>query len=655
MNDLNITKLDEIRSRVALAALEVDSHNEAANVGTAIEAFLNTGALARINIEKNLWVQIGGPKHGIWITVTRFLGETQMLTDVRLTNWVAWRSVENSEALTTSSKQFTADVAADTLSYEIALVRADGQVFTSPAPLSALDSTSLRKAIVPLNSGVLLPEKREHCTIVENVLMALGHGEQERHRAYRRGGWLNDNGMPVFIEPAGAVTPYGYSDAYPMTEVGPGSNESGATSTDVDPRAVENMLRRYRAIAPRRPDLLVGSLGAMGAGALGLKARTSFHIVARSGVGKSTYVSCLQRFFTTIDRSGYNMDFDNTSPSGVGNTVAQLPLVTMDDIRFNDGGTDDFSKFQKFAQGVYQPKNDTKAQQTGRNRETNYGYSQAVGISTSETMPMATGALALVRRLSVVSAMEGDIDIDLAKAFITDLTLPGNAVWGAYLRSLAMEAQVLGLRQWTSDNEAAKNDRAASFNVRVGAVATVAVIATGWDRFAEWLRSIGVDIDSIVSPAEVEATFKRMLDDSTSVTQESNPVTVIMHRIREQLAGGAAHAVTHTGQAPQEPQMWGWTYSGDRWTPNGPQVAYISEETGNILVTLAAIQKEKRALGFTALTAEQIVEGLDSMDLVKNDRQSKSRYDKPAASFGHNRKAGAILPVTWLFGDEDHE
>lgn len=657
MNDLNIntTKLDEIRNRVALKALEdeVESQNKAQSIGSAIEAFLNTGALARVHVADNIWAQVGGPNHGIWIAVQRSLGETSTLVDIRLTDWVAWRGVEHSEALTTSGGQYNADVAADTLAYEITLVRADGQVFTSPEPLSALDSTSLRKAIVPLNSGVMLPEKRDHGTIVENVLMALGHGEQERRRAFRRGGWLNDNGMPVFIEPAGAVTPFGYSAAYPMTDLGPGSHESGATSTDIDPREVEAMLRRYRAIAPRRPDLMVGTLGAMGAGALALRNRTSFHIVARSGVGKSNYVSCLQRYCTTVDRNGYNMDFDSTSPSGVQNTLSQLPLVTLDDIRFNDGGTDDFAKIQKFAQGVYQPKGDTKAQQTGRNRETNYGLTGAVGISTSETMPMATGAVALSRRLCIVSAAKGDIDIDLAKAFIGDLSLPGNAVWGAYLRALAMEAHVIGLRQWIADNQVAMTERVASFNERTDAVATVGVIATGWDRFSDWLRSIGVDIDSIVTPTEVEAAFARMLDDSTAVTQEANPVTVIMHRIREKLAGGTAHAATPAGQVPKAPEMFGWTNSGDRWTSNGQLVAYVSEETDSILVTLAAIQKEKRDLGFTALTAEQIVEGLDTMDIVKNDRRSKTRYDKPAASFGFNRKAGAVLPVSWLLGDDD--
>lgn len=49
MNDLNIntTKLDEIRNRVALKALEdeVESQNKAQSIGSAIEAFLNTERL----------------------------------------------------------------------------------------------------------------------------------------------------------------------------------------------------------------------------------------------------------------------------------------------------------------------------------------------------------------------------------------------------------------------------------------------------------------------------------------------------------------------------------------------------------------------------------------------------------------------------------
>lgn len=137
MNDLNIntTKLDEIRNRVALKALEdeVESQNKAQSIGSAIEAFLNTGALARVHVADNIWAQVGGPNHGIWIAVQRSLGETSTLVDIRLTDWVAWRGVEHSEALTTSGGQYNADVAADTLAYEITLVRADGQVFTSPS------------------------------------------------------------------------------------------------------------------------------------------------------------------------------------------------------------------------------------------------------------------------------------------------------------------------------------------------------------------------------------------------------------------------------------------------------------------------------------------------------------------------------------------
>lgn len=656
--ELNERKLAEIQARAALDSARLAVQGEVVAevsiarttlVAPAIDAFLDTAAEARIDVTQNVWVILGGDDHGIWARVDRMVAGIPIPTVMQVTDWVAWRNVEHSSALTTSTGSFAAETVTDSVAYEFVLVRKDGRVVRSPAPLNTLDSVNVRKVIVPMNAGVALPTLRQQ-EFVETVFLLLGHDEQERRRQFQRGGWLDDNGTPVFIEPAGAVTPYGYTDAYPMEEVPSGSNESGATSTDINVSEVENMLRRYRALSPNRPDLMVGTLGAMGAAGLALKGRTAFHIVGVPGTGKSKYVAAGQRFYTTIDRTGFNLDFESSSPPAIGNVIAQLPLFTMDDIRFNDGGTDDIKKLQKFSQNVYQQKSDSKAQQTGRNRETNYGLSQGVAISSSETLPAATGGVGMVRRLCIAQPRKGDIEIADAIAFANDINLPGNAVWGAYVRSLATSAQAVGLKKWVAEN----NQEPAFWAEQYGGLAdTVAVIATGWSRFTTWLREAGVNIDNIITPAEVDASFKRLQRESNSFTEESDPVKVVLHRIREQLASGTAHAVTPDGEAPENAFMWGWTKRGDQWVPNGRRVAYYCAATELILITLDAIQEVKRSEGFTALTRDQIFGGLDSMTEVMNDRQSKSRYDKTAGTYGFQRKPGVVLPRTWLTDGEN--
>lgn len=652
---LNPEKLAEIQARAeqkelveqTTAALQVLSAG--VSLRSAIERFSDGGEETRIDIVPNLWVMVGGEKHGIWVNVERRVEGIAFQVEQQVTNWVLWRSAEHASGITTDT--FGLQKLDDTITYDLMLVDADGVVHRTNTPLETAQSLNPLKVLGAMNAGVVAPPSARR-DVIESVLLALGYKEQERRVKYRRGGWLDDEGTPVFIEPAGAITPHGISDRYPMEDIIGASHHSGARSTDIDPVDVEDMLRRLFALAPTRPDVIVGSLGAVGAAPLALRTRTSFHLVGTSGFGKSTIMAAVQRIFTTPDRVGkFNMDFDDTSKVGAANIISQLPLVTFDDFRFNDGSSasDDFAKFQTYAQGVYQQKSPNKGQQTGRARETNYGSTQAMGLSTSETMPMATGSVALIRRLVVDRLKAGEVDIKTARnEFIGDPDLPGDAVWGAYVRSLATDAQRVGLTKWVAENNAQPSAIAATWKSSSHATATVSILAAGWARFSGWLRSVGVDIDRIIAPAAVDAAFQRLLDEADEYTTQANPIVSIMRNIREQLSAGTAHATLVDGEVPTTPGVWGWTRSGDRWAPNGKRIAYINDEAKTILITMDAIQTAKKAEGFTALERDQIDGGLDAFPGVLNDRESKTRYDKTAPGAGFLRKAGVILPVSWV-------
>lgn len=647
---LNPTKLAEIQERAEAAPADLvilDNAPSLVSMRDAVAAMDGT----KVSIAPKLYAVIGGPTNGLWTYASKYVpgkeGQEGYYVEepVQITDWVIWREAEHASAITTDS--FRVKKVEGTILYDLALIRADGRVYRTNAPLDAETSVHPLKVLTAINAGVV-SVTASHKAAVESALLVLGHEDQERRIAYRRGGWLDDNGIPVFIEPAGAITPAGLSTAYPMEDVEGANVHSGAASTDVDAAEVEDMLRRFRAIAPNRVDILVGLLGALGAAPLGIKSRTGLHLVGGSDLGKSTLVMALQRMFTLPERGEkFNMDFDSTSAVGISNTISQLPLATLDDIRFNDGtASTEFDKLQKYAQGMYQQKNDAKAQQTGRNRGTNYGATQAVVISTSETLPRATGSVALINRLVVTRLNAGDVDFGVAIPFINDLDLPGSAMWGAYVRSLAGEAQRDGLVKWVANNNA---DRAEVVN-RWDAKRTkhtVSLLAYGWDRLAAWLRSIGVDIDDIITPAEAEEAFAKLVVEAGEFAAESNPMVSIMRHLREQILGGTGHLAGPDGTVPANAGQWGWTNNSNAWHGNGPRIGEVCEEKGTILITRAAIQAAKAHLKFSALEVDQIEQGLDVYPGIMNDLTSKSRYDKTPERFGFQRKPGAVLPISW--------
>lgn len=645
---LNPDKLAEIQERGEPAGLVVlDNAPPTVSMRDAVAAMDGM----KVTIAPRLFAIVGGARNGLWTYVSKYVAGRDgaegyyVEEESQITDWVIWREAEHASAITSDS--FRVKKVEGTILYDLALIRADGRIYRTNSPLDAETSVHPLKVLTALNAGVV-SVTASHKAAIESALLVLGHEDQERRIAYRRGGWLDDNGVPVFIEPAGAITPAGLSSAYPMEDVEGANVHSGAVGTDVDPVEVEDMLRRFRAIAPNRVDILVGLLGALGAAPLGIKSRTGFHLVGGSDLGKSTLVMALQRLCTLPERGEkFNMDFDATSAVGISNTISQLPLATLDDIRFNDGTqSTEFDKLQKYAQGMYQQKNESKAQQTGRNRGTNYGATQAVVISTSETLPRSTGSVALVNRLVVTRLNAGDVDFGVVIPFINDLDLPGSAMWGAYVRSLAGEAQRDGLVKWVANNNAQRSEVANRWEGKRTKL-TVSLLAYGWDRLVAWLRSVGVDIDDIISPAEAEDAFARLVIEAGEFAADSNPMVSIMRHLRDQVLGGTGHLAGPNGAVPANAGQWGWTYTGSNWQSNGPRIGEVCEEKGTILITLAAIQIAKAHLRFTALERDQIDQGLDVYPGIMNDPTSKTRYDKTAERFGFQRKPGAVLPISW--------
>jgi hypothetical protein len=216
-------------------------------------------------------------------------------------------------------------------------------------------------------------------------------------------------------------------------------------------------------------------------------------------------------------------------------------------------------------------------------------------------------------------------------------------MWGAYVRSLACD----GLVKWVANNNAERGEVVNRWDAK-RTKHTVSLLAYGWDRLTAWLRSIGVDIDAIITPSEAEEAFVKLVVEAGEFAAESNPMVSIMRHLREQILGGTGHLAGPNGAVPANPGQWGWTHSGGgAWHGNGPRIGEVCEEKGTILITRAAIQAAKAHLKFTALEVDQIDQGLDAYPGIMNDLTSKSRYEKTPERFGFQRKPGAVLPISW--------
>jgi hypothetical protein len=308
----------------------------------------------------------------------------------------------------------------------------------------------------------------------------------------------------------------------------------------------------------------------------------SVHLVGQTGEGKTEAAALCQQHF------GPRMNARSLPGSwmSTGNSLeilafsAKDALLVVDD--FAPGGTRfDVQRQHREAARLLR----AKGNQSGRGRLRPDGTARpvkeprALVLSTGEEVPAGHSIRA---RLFVLEVPAGGMAWELLTQCQADAAagLHSEAMAG-YVRWLATRYEEVQMRLPARVGEL--RQEAATFGGPHRRTPTIiADLAFGMELFLAYARDAGA-LDEREAGELWERTWTALGEAAGAqleYLEATNPVSRFLELLGSALASGRAHAASCSGDAPDDPGLWGWRRdaAGGHWHPQGERVGWVNGE-----------------------------------------------------------------------------
>ncbi|MHB8318101.1 MAG: hypothetical protein ACYDEP_02550 [Acidimicrobiales bacterium] len=588
-------------------------------------------------IDTDTYAVIGGPLHGLQKRekVQRDDGSVSTKTS-QITNWIAYRPTVTRHLRI--NDQLCVEPL-DTETYEVAVVALKGNRLTTyrRQGLSAKDSTNHRTVVTECNAGVALPSSPARRTAADNMLIVLGHDEQQEISTYTSMGWALIDNQPIYLCANGSVTPGGITDAYSAGEID-GSAEAGLNAVmrrtgfsgaNMTIDSAISAIEQFVAIAPHRPELTIATLGLLFSAPLHLTSRAVVIITGESDSGKTLFSGAVQSFLADIeprskDTSALYIPFSSpTAATGImswhrdGVCIADDYRRTGDDRVANIRMTE---VVNTIVQAGYGASSGAKATQQGGMRTARDQMASALvtaEVSADQTAVRNRSISIPLRRSDAITTMDGPLD-----AFLDDSARSGAArsVMARYIEWLATRAAEIGLQKLFAKTNYQAHD---AYALLTGArnAETAAALLTGWQTFREFAQDVGV-ADRIPSEQTVIKALRSVVSANSIGASDTDPGQIVLRQLADMLTGNTGHLFDCNNERPIINGMSpGWMRSvsvsdapnggtTERWDPRGVLVGRLSKDGHYVLVSKTAINVAMKVAHLDGLAPVQVYDAL---------------------------------------------
>lgn len=304
----------------------------------------------------------------------------------------------------------------------------------------------------------------------------------------------------------------------------------------------------------------------------------SVHAEGASGVGKTELASLAQRFF------GVAMSPDRLPGSwtSTGNALEALTssakdaLLVVDDFAPN-GGTKDVQRMHLEAERLLR----SQGNQSGRLRmraDTSLRPAKAprgMILSTGEDVP---GGTSLRARQCIVSVRRGDIDWARLTACQQDASA------GLYAQALSgfiswLAPHYRAIRDGLGQREHEERVQLSTPHARTAT--NVAGLVVGLRAFLRFAVSAGAlsEDEADRHAADWWSALVAVGGRQAAEIEAADPALLFVRLVGAAIRSGRAHLTNTSGNAPSDPQAWGWRAKGYESIPSGACIGAIDEHT----------------------------------------------------------------------------
>ncbi|MBG9887132.1 hypothetical protein ABE10_11435 [Bacillus toyonensis] len=626
-------------------------------------------------IRGTTWAIASGSNIGYWRLGKLDPKTKEREPDVRLTDWVAWRS-EAHEYLTIDEEGQPSRVPQNAVQYRVQLVDRFGRRFTSQRLYGATESLTVA-AIDELDAGVALPDQRNDERVIWDGMRKLGRhdGSQKRTRVFTSTGWLHEDGQaPVFLMPSGSYD-HGkreITDAY-RVDLSPGSEQAGLARLDrkvgldalsEDKRQRQEAVDALFALIGIAGDDHVGValIGALLAPLTGQQMNAPLDLYGLSGSGKSWIAACAQSFYTAYPLTGkaFMLSIPHSTPTGSSLKASFFRhlAVFADDLRVS-GSPRDTERMRSLATSLIQQAYGAEGATKGATAVSLAGVPTVTSgaILTSEHLIQET---AVMRRIVGLEAIS--YNAEAATAFKRSYVASGTPrrFLADYIQHIAERIEDMGgLAELADDATTAAEDWTSAHKGYRPGVDVVGVLASAWGSVFDYLEKHGLRGD--VSKKRVGEVLAELADRNAESVQSTDVGKGILDHLRGVLESRSGYLTPWHGQPPvrRDAAAFGWhqaqsdSGSAGYFAPtNASMLGYVSRDGQSVVLSAEALRRHRGAAGSRDMEMEQLYRLLRKYAVegapTPGKQQSTTLGLVSAGTTAAFRPKGITIPATLL-------
>jgi len=497
---------------------------------------------------------------------------------------------------------FTAKIVADVVEDDGAEIRRrfeieatlNGRRTSFAVPASRF--TGMNWATEHLGAGaVVFPGfgTRDHA----RAAVQLVSGAVPTHLVFTHTGWREVDGVWLYLHAGGATGPDG-----PLSSINVELDGVLGGYALPDPPEGEELRRAIRAslgLLDLAPDgITVPLLSATYRAPLGI-ANFSLHVAGPTGEGKTELMALLAQHFGAKMDARHLVSWESTENAIEGMAFAAKDAVMVIDDFAPTGTTYDVQRWHKKADRVLR----AAGNHSGRSRmrpDTTLRPEKpprCLFFSTGEDVPRGHSLRA---RMLVQELAPGQLD------FRRLTSCQREAAAGEYARAMAGYARWLAPRYGTIRSSMRQElDELREIAGRSGQHRRTPEIVANLALGLRYLLRFALDVEA-VSPQLAEGLWRRgwkaIGEAAANQSQHQagqEPTRRFTELLTAAIVGGRAHVADLEGEYPEQPEAWGWHFSGEEWRPQGERVGWVDGEHLYLEpeVAFAAVQRQGRDAG----------------------------------------------------------
>jgi hypothetical protein len=377
----------------------------------------------------------------------------------------------------------------------------------------------------------------------------------------------------------------------------------------------------------------------------------AIYIMGGTGLGKTTLVALFLSLF------GAKLDADHlpASFSGTGNSIEMIAYLLKDALLV----VDDFQRNKAInADATAERIGRALGNQSGRTRLTREAQLRAqkpprgTVMMTGEDIPKGESLRA---RMSIIELKKGSVRFK--DGALTEAQDRGHAgvhasAMAAFIRWFVGD-YAARIADFTARFEAMRLALQTDHAAHPRTVTTAAHLMAAYSMLSDYLGSIGWTEDELAKlAASAEQELRGMIAAQAEHLRSANPVTQFLEALDAILVSGEAHLVDSNGDAPSDPEAWGWrrvdrgtTVNGNptdpEWRPQGSRIGWTTGDGAVYLEWNAAyqiIQKRAVAIGTEIpLTPDTLLKRFWERGLIVTRDEARETFKVRRRLMGANR------------------